>query len=69
MGRVKIIAEIISPEIFKKYLLGIGPSNLTIKAKKTEKEIKIMSANKNKNFLLGIKFPKAIYYVFYLRIG
>jgi len=51
MGKVNKREKKIKPLMFKKYFWGKGPSNLKMKAKKTEREIKKMSEKrKNKNF-------------------
>lgn len=52
---VKTAENKISPLMFKKYFGGIGPSNLTKKAKKTESKInKISEIKKNKNLVLRV---------------
>jgi len=53
---VNKIEKKINPLTFVKYLAGIGPSNLTIKAKKTEREIKKTSKIKKKNSLSALLF-------------
>jgi len=73
MGRVIIKESKIIPSTFNKYLRGICPSNLTRKATKTEKIIKIASDNKKNNNLIknlfSINIFANIFFIYQASVG